>query len=114
MTRTEVMKELGIPAPTFKRAFANGDLIGEVLQMGGPRVYRVAINSEPQVTVDCVRHQAKEPCFSVETSESKPFSRRLDMRKADKHHTSGTCIYNEVSITCSKAEIGKRLRAGYS
>ena len=45
MTRTEVMKELGISAPTFKRAFANGDLIGEVLQMGRQHVYRVRRSS---------------------------------------------------------------------
>lgn len=45
MTRTEVMKELGISAPTFKRAFTNGELDGEILQMGKQHVYRVHVSS---------------------------------------------------------------------
>lgn len=45
MTRTEVMKELGMSAPKFRRAFANGGLDGEVLQMGKQHVYRVKVSS---------------------------------------------------------------------
>jgi hypothetical protein len=45
MTRSEAMKELGISAPTFRRAFVNGELKGEILQMGKQHVYRVTVSS---------------------------------------------------------------------
>ncbi|WP_417464836.1 TniQ family protein [Kordiimonas sp.] len=45
MTRSEVMRELGISAPTFKRVFATGQLEGDILKMGRQHVYRVTVSS---------------------------------------------------------------------